>query len=155
MHLREPCPPKPPTHRLPESEEHKHHAVICCQNTAEDPCKDTNVAILRDPVDNREPKAERYGLFANVHRNQHLRYVGIVRVNRISESVCQVEEGPYCETSWSVIIRSHSQTWSLRPLLDTYRIGRCRPQRQGQSSAVAALPRIRTGSATQVTRRAR
>ena len=51
-------------HWLPKSEEHKHHAAICCQNTAEDPCKDTDVTLLGDAGNNHKPKAERYGGFS-------------------------------------------------------------------------------------------
>lgn len=93
MQPAQPRPRRDLPYPLPEDHEHQQGQVIREQHAAKDARDDDRVPVLDDPVEQERAHAERDGLLAEVHRDQHLRSVGVVRVDRVRQREGEVEVG--------------------------------------------------------------
>lgn len=78
---------------LPPDHENDEHQVVGRQEGDEDARNDHGVALVQHPVEEVHRETEADGLLAQVHSDEHLGRVGVVRIHRVGEGEGEVEVG--------------------------------------------------------------
>ena len=95
MHPRKPRPTRRNPNPLPPNHKRNKHQIIRQQHRPESPRDNHRIPMLQNPVQQIQPHSKADRLLPQIHRNQHLGRIRIVRVHRVGEREREVEvRGP-------------------------------------------------------------
>lgn len=91
MQPAQPRSSRPPSNPLPIKNKHNDHQIIRQQHSPKNPRYNNRIPPRQNPVQQIRPHPKRDGLLPQIHRDQHLRCIGIVRVHRVRERKREIE----------------------------------------------------------------